>query len=69
MRCWQVEYLVNFLFSKINIHADIRKILPAGLLEDPLAAGMARAYNTRTFKVVVSPSGNKVIIISQNSSY
>jgi len=45
-----------------EVLADVRKLLPEGLFEDPLAAGMARAYNTRTFKTVTSPSGNKVVL-------
>lgn len=45
-----------------EVLADVRKLLPDGLLGDPLAAGMARAYNTKNCKVVDSPTGAKVVI-------
>lgn len=41
---------------------DVRKLLPDDLLGDPLATGMARAYNTKNCKVVDAPSGSKVVI-------
>lgn len=45
-----------------EILADVRKLLPDGLLSDPLAAGMARAYNNKTCRVVSSPSGEKTVL-------
>lgn len=39
---------------------DVRKLLPENILSESLAAGTARAYNLKTGKIVVSPSGNKV---------
>ena len=39
---------------------DVRKILPDGVLSDPLAAGIARAYNLKNAVIVNTPSGNKV---------
>lgn len=45
-----------------EVLSDVRKLLPENLLGDPLAAGMARAFNTKTSKVVDSPSGSKVVI-------
>mmetsp|Transcript_9104 Transcript_9104/g.13703 ORF Transcript_9104/g.13703 Transcript_9104/m.13703 type:complete len:287 (-) Transcript_9104:116-976(-) len=47
-----------------EILSDVRKLLPDGLLGEPLAAGIARAYNTKTNKVVSAPSGNKVVLAS-----
>jgi len=41
---------------------DVRKLLPAGLLNDPLAAGIARAYHTKTSKVVTAPSGEQTLL-------
>jgi capping protein (actin filament) muscle Z-line, alpha len=41
---------------------DVRKLLPDGLLGEPLAAGIARAFNNKTSKIVTAPSGNKVIV-------
>ena len=38
---------------------SLTETLPAGLLPDPLAAGIARAYNTRIHKVV-TVGGHKV---------
>lgn len=40
---------------------DVRKLLPGGLLPDPLAAGIARAYNTRINKVV-TVGGHKTVL-------
>jgi hypothetical protein len=37
-------------------------LLPDGLLGEPLAAGIARAFNNKTSKIVTAPSGNKVIV-------
>mmetsp|Transcript_18657 Transcript_18657/g.31083 ORF Transcript_18657/g.31083 Transcript_18657/m.31083 type:complete len:288 (+) Transcript_18657:52-915(+) len=45
-----------------EVLTDVRKLLPDDLLGDPLAAGMARAFNTKTCKVIDSPSGTKVVI-------
>lgn len=47
-----------------EVLSDVRKLLPDDLLGDPLAAGMARAFNTKTCKVLDSPSGSKVVINS-----
>lgn len=41
---------------------DVRKLLPAGILSDALATGIARVYNTKTGRVVTAPSGKKVVI-------
>ena len=38
----------------------MKKLLPEGLLPEPLAAGIARAFNAKTNKVVTTPSGAKV---------
>ena len=45
-----------------NNSLDVRKLLPPGLLSDPLATGIARAFNTKNGRVVVSPAGNKVAL-------
>lgn len=45
-----------------EVLSDVRKLLPDDLLGDPLATGMARAFNTKTCKVVDAPSGSKVVI-------
>ena len=37
-------------------------MLPPGLLSDGLAAGMARAYHNKTNKVVLAPSGKRVVV-------
>ena len=42
--------------------ADIRKIIPAEILPDSLAGGIARVSNLKNSKVVTSPSGKKVWI-------
>lgn len=42
-----------------EVLADVKKILPDNLLTDPLAAGIARAYNIKTGRVVVSPDDSK----------
>ena len=41
----------------------MRKILPDGLLTDPLLAGIARVYHSKG-KVVTTPSGAKAVICS-----
>ena len=46
--------------AKTILLADVRKLLPEGLLTEQLATGIARVYNTRTGKVVTAPSGRKV---------
>lgn len=43
-----------------EVLADVKKILPDGLLTDPLAAGIARAHNVKTGRVVVTPDDTKV---------
>ena len=43
-----------------NSHADVRRLLPEGLLTEQLATGIARVYNNRIGKVVTAPSGQKV---------
>jgi hypothetical protein len=45
-----------------SISTDVRKLLPDGLLGEPLAAGIARAFNNKTSKIVTAPSGNKVVV-------
>jgi len=45
-----------------EVLADVKKLLPEGLLTDPLATGIARAYNNKTGKIAVTPSGNKVVL-------
>lgn len=51
-------YYVNFL----NFETDIRKIIPAEILPDSLAGGIARVSNLKNSKVVTSPSGKKVVL-------
>jgi hypothetical protein len=46
---------INYAFT-----VDVRKLLPDGLIGEPLAAGIARAFNTKTNKVVTTPGGAKV---------
>lgn len=41
-------------------NTDIRKIIPADILPDSLAGGIARVSNLKNSKVVTSPSGKKV---------
>jgi len=45
-----------------EVLSDVRKLLPDGLLGEPLAAGIARAFHTKNSKIVVAPSGSKVVI-------
>lgn len=47
-----------------EVLSDVRKLLPDGLLGEPLAAGIARAFNNKTSKIVLAPSGNKVLLNS-----
>ena len=35
-----------------DVLADVRKLIPGGILTDPMLAGIARAYNTTHCKVV-----------------
>lgn len=42
-------------------NVDVKKLLPAGILTDPLATGISRVYNIKNGKIVTAPSGNKVI--------
>ena len=63
----KLQIAQHFLLSSppgqfIEVLADVRKILPAGILPDSLAAGMARAHNSKTHKVVTAPSGKKVVV-------
>lgn len=44
--------------------SDIRKIIPADILPDSLAGGIARVSNLKNSKVVTAPSGKKVNIMS-----
>ncbi|CAE7710555.1 Capza1, partial [Symbiodinium microadriaticum] len=43
-----------------EVLSDVRKLLPEGLIADPLAAGIARAFHSKTNKVVTTPAGAKV---------
>lgn len=45
-----------------EVLTDVKHILPEGLLTDPLAAGIARAYNIKNGRVVTAPSGSKVVV-------
>lgn len=45
-----------------EVLADVRRLIPPGLLSDPLAAGMGRAYHNKTNKVVLAPSGKRVVV-------
>lgn len=63
----KLQIAQHFLLSSppgqfVDVLSDVRRILPAGILPDSLAAGMARAYNNKTSKVVTAPSGKKVVI-------
>ena len=42
---------------------DIRKIIPAEILPDSLAGGIARVANLKNSKVVTSPSGKKACLL------
>jgi len=66
----KLQIAQHFLLSSppgqfTEILTDVRKLLPEGLLSDPLAAGMARAYNNKTSRVVSAPSGDKTILCPQ----
>jgi len=45
-----------------EVLTDVRKLLPENILSESLAAGIARAYNLKTGKIIVTPSGNRVPI-------
>mmetsp|Transcript_34180 Transcript_34180/g.74529 ORF Transcript_34180/g.74529 Transcript_34180/m.74529 type:complete len:287 (-) Transcript_34180:152-1012(-) len=45
-----------------EVLSDVKKLLPEGLIGEPLAAGIARAFNSKTNKVVTTPGGAKVPI-------
>mmetsp|Transcript_39467 Transcript_39467/g.68396 ORF Transcript_39467/g.68396 Transcript_39467/m.68396 type:complete len:288 (-) Transcript_39467:106-969(-) len=45
-----------------EVLSDIRKIIPAEILPDSLAGGIARVSNLKNSKVVTSPSGKKVVL-------
>jgi len=45
-----------------EVLADIRKIIPADILPDSLAGGIARVSNLKNAKVVTAPSGKKVVL-------
>lgn len=47
-----------------EVLADVRKLLPDGLLTDPLTAGIARAFHAKG-KVVSTPSGAKTVVCAQ----
>jgi hypothetical protein len=42
--------------------SDVRKLLPEGILSEQQVTGIARAFNNKTGRVVISPSGQKVPI-------
>jgi hypothetical protein len=50
--------MVNCIF--LVFRADVRKIIPADILPDSLASGIARVANLKNSKVVTSPTGKKV---------
>lgn len=56
-------FYVKLILIDICIYIDVKALLPNGLLTDPLAGAVAKAYNARTSKVVVAPSGSKVTIL------
>ena len=43
---------------------DVKKLLPANLLTDIVTSNVARAYNVKTGRVVVSPDHNKVVLFN-----
>lgn len=45
-----------------EVLTDVKKILPDGLLTDPLAAGIARAHNVKSGRVVISPDDSKIVL-------
>lgn len=45
-----------------EVLADVKKIIPADLLSDALAGGIARVSNVKNSKVVETPAGKKVLI-------
>lgn len=48
-----------------EILTDVQKILPSHLLTDAIINKVARAYNIKNGKIVVSPSGNRVVLSNQ----
>jgi capping protein alpha len=48
-----------------EVLTDVRKLLSEGLLTDQLATGIARAFNSKTGRVVTAPSGYKAILCPQ----
>ena len=45
-----------------EVSADVKKLIPSGILTDSLEMGIARAYNIKNNKVVKAPSGKNVTI-------
>ena len=43
---------------------DVKKLLPANLLTDIVTTNVARAYNVKTGRVVISPDHNKVVLFN-----
>jgi len=57
------HYLLSSPPGQFNeVLSDIRKIIPAEILPDSLAGGIARVSNLKNSKVVTSPSGKKVVL-------
>lgn len=52
----------------IILSIDIRKIIPAEILPDSLAAGIARVANLKNAKVVTAPCGKKVLYRSRHKT-
>ena len=52
-----------------EVLADVKKILPDGLLTDPLTVGIARAHNVKSGKVVTSPDDSKVLLLHITISF
>jgi len=45
-----------------EVAVDVKKLLPADLMDEALETGIARAYNTKNNKVVKSPTGSSVVL-------
>eukprot|EP01039_Chlorochromonas_danica_P004217 gene4219-4634_t len=57
------HYLLSSPPGQFNeILADVRKIIPEKIIPDSVAAGIARAANIKTGKVVTTPSGRKAVL-------
>lgn len=49
------HYLLNAPPGQFeDVLKDVKNLLPAGLISEPMLAGMAREYNTKTMKMVAS---------------